>query len=87
MKNIIGFIGLVLVLLSANLYIYSRGLVDGKLNYQHSINMQFTLDSAYKFGYHDGERIGFTTGYVEGYAACEANFLKLTKKQKRQYCK
>jgi hypothetical protein len=62
MKIKIAFIGLVLVLLSTHLWVYSRGLVDGKVNYQHSKNLKLTLDCAYSYGLWDGERLGYYEG-------------------------
>jgi hypothetical protein len=87
MKNTIGFIGLILVLLASNLLVYTRGLNDGKYNYQHSKNFQLTLNSAYAIGLHDGLDIGFNKGYTKGAVDCKAAFLKLSKKQKRKWCK
>ena len=87
MKIKIGFIGLTLVLLSTHLLIYSRGMIDGKVQYQHSKNLQLTLDSAYRFGLNDGRVEGFFNGYNRGAEDCKANFLKLSHKQKRKWCK
>jgi len=87
MKTAIALIGLILVLLSTHLWIYARGLKDGKINYQHSHNLQLTLDSAYNYGLIDGEEIGFHNGYVKGAEDCKSNFLKLSHKQKRKWCK
>jgi hypothetical protein len=70
MKTVIALIGLILVLLSTHLWIYSRGLTDGKVNYQHSRNMQLTLDSAYNFGLKDGEALGYYEGFLYGQQIC-----------------
>ena len=70
MKTVIAFVGLILVLLSTHIWIYSRGLVDGKVNYQRSRNMRFTLDSAYAFGLKDGEKVGYYEGFLYGQQIC-----------------
>jgi hypothetical protein len=70
MKTAIALLGLVLVLLSTHLYVYSRGLVDGKSRYQNSYNMQLTLDSAYNFGLKDGEALGYYEGLIYGKQRC-----------------
>jgi len=76
MKTAIALIGLILVLLSTNLYLYNRGLMDGKIRYQHSHNMQLTLDCMYKFGLHDGEALGYYEGVVYGKQLCTQELKK-----------
>ena len=87
MNKLISFIGLVLVFLSTYLYIYNKGLVNGKLRYQHSKNFQLTLDSAYRYGVFDGKIIGYISGYDKGGADCKKEFLALPKSQRRRWCK
>ena len=76
MKIKLAFVGLVLVLLSTHLWVYSRGLVDGKVNYQHSKNLKLTLDCAYNFGLHDGEALGYYEGLVYGKQLCQQELKK-----------
>jgi hypothetical protein len=70
MKTTIALVGLVLVLLSANLWVYNKGLVDGKIRYQHSRNMQLTLECAYSYGQQDGEALGYFEGLTYGKQMC-----------------
>lgn len=87
MKNKLAFVGLVLILISSNIYLYEHGRIDGKRNYQRSRNFQLTLDSQYNFGVMDGEESGYYKGYNRGAEDCKAQFLKLSHKQKRKYCR
>ena len=70
MKTTIALIGLILILVSTHLWIYARGLKDGKIGYQHSYNMQLTLDCAYNYGLKDGEVLGYYEGLVYGKQRC-----------------
>jgi len=70
MKTAIALIGLILVLLSTHLYLYNRGLTDGKIKYQRSHNMQLTLDCAYNYGLKDGEALGYYEGLTYGKQLC-----------------
>jgi len=87
MKIKIAFVGLVLVLLSSNLWVYNKGLVTGKINYQRSKNMQLTLDAAYKYGVWDGEQFGYVEGLLYGQQNCKNTFKKLSKKERWVWCK
>lgn len=87
MNKLISFLGLILVLLATHLYIYGKGLTDGKIKYQHSKNMQLTLDSAYRYGLFDGRIVGYISGYDQGAADCKKEFLKMPRKAKAKWCK
>ncbi len=45
----------VMVVLSAIILTYTRGLADGERSYKQSHRMYMTLQSAYHFGYVDGK--------------------------------
>jgi hypothetical protein len=77
MKTTIAFVGLTLVLLSSYLYVYNRGLVDGKYKYQHSHNLQLTLDCAYSYGLQDGEALGYYEGLIYGKQMCDKQNKKI----------
>lgn len=55
MRLILCFIGLVLILLSTHLYVYTRGMADGEARYKRGTKMYLALKSAYKMGYSDAK--------------------------------
>lgn len=87
MKNTLAFFGLILILISTHLFVYEHGRIDGVYNYKHGKSMMMTLGSMYHFGLIDGEETGFMHGYLKGEEDCKTNFLKLSHREKRKWCK